>query len=330
MPTRLFTCICSILVLAMLAFACGDAEAARLGGGRSFGGKPSMSKPFTSPAPSPAAPAMSQQTNRQTPGAAAAAPAGRGMFGGMGGMLGGLLAGGLIGSMLFGGGMGGGGGFLDIILIAGLLYLAYKFFSRRKAASQSTAQGVRDGNATTLDAFRGGAESTLNQRSATPQPAPTQKGGFDWDALTSAPASAAASTPITVEPGTPKLPEGFDEEEFLRGAKAAYARLNTAWDKRDLNDIAQFSTPAFLAEIRQQAEEDKTPGKTELMLVNASIVELENVGAEQIIQVYFTVLLREDPTQDTPTEIREVWHFVRPLNGSDSWKLDGIQQVENM
>lgn len=329
MPTRLFTCICSMLVLAMLAFACGDAEAARLGGGRSFGGKPSMSKPFTSPAPSSTAPAMSQQTNRQMPGAAAAAPASRGLFGGMGGMLGGLLAGGLIGSMLFGGGFSG-GGFLDIILIAGLLYLAFKFFSRRKAASQSTAQGVRDGNATTFDAFRGGAaEDTVNQRS-TPKPAPTQKGGFDWDALTSAPAGAAASTSVAVEPGTPRLPEGFDEEEFLRGAKAAYARLNTAWDKRDLNDIAQFSTPAFLAEIRQQAEEDKTPGTTELMLVNASIVELENVGEEQIIQVYFTVLLREDPTQDTPTEIREVWHFVRPLNGSDSWKLDGIQQVENM
>ena len=56
-------------------------------------------------------------------------------------MLGGLLAGSLLGSLLFGGGFNG-GGFLDIILIGGLLFLAFKFFSRRRAATQGgwTAQ----------------------------------------------------------------------------------------------------------------------------------------------------------------------------------------------
>ena len=128
----------------------------------------------------------------------------------------------------------------------------------------------------------------------------------------------------------PKKPAGFDEEEFLRGAKAAYTRLNNAWDKRDLSDIAQFSTPAFQKEIQQQAAEDKTPGNTEIMLVNASLLSVDTVGDEQIAQVYFNVLLREDPSQEAPIDVREIWHFVRPASGDGTWKLDGIQQVENV
>lgn len=151
------------------------------------------------------------------------------------------------------------------------------------------------------------------------------KGGFDWDALTT---PSSGQQPLYQD--EPKKPAGFDEEEFLRGAKAAYTRLNNAWDKRDLSDIAQFSTPAFQKEIQQQAAEDKTPGNTEIMLVNASLLSVDTVGDEQIAQVYFNVLLREDPSQEAPIDVREIWHFVRPASGDGTWKLDGIQQVENV
>lgn len=105
MPKSFFACLSAVLVLVMLAFAYGEADAARIGGGRSFGGRPSMSQPYTKPLPSNPSSSFSQQTNRQSQQAAnAASPAGRGLFGGMGGMLGGLLAGSLLGSLLFGGG----------------------------------------------------------------------------------------------------------------------------------------------------------------------------------------------------------------------------------
>ena len=66
------------------------------------------------------------------------------------------------------------------------------------------------------------------------------------------------------------------------------------------------------------------------MLVNASLLSVDTVGDEQIAQVYFNVLLREDPSQETPIDVREIWHFVRPASGDGTWKLDGIQQVENV
>lgn len=317
MPKKISTCLSAFLILVMLAFAYGEANAARIGGGRSFGGRPSMSQPFTKPTPPVNSQSMRQQTAQRQQAANTATP-NRGLFGGMGGVLGGLLAGSLIGSLLFGGGFSG-GGFLDIIIIAVLLYFGFKFLARRRAASQTAATQAA-GHAPNFD--MGGQQPTdsIHQRSS------EQRGGFDWNALTTP--AAGSSQPAYQE--SSRVPAGFDEEEFLRGAKAAYTRLNASWDKRDLNDIAQFTTPAFLAELRKQAEEDKTPGTTEIMLVNASIVEVNTVEQEEIVQVYFDVLLREDPAQDAPTEVREVWHFVRPANGQGTWKLDGIQQVESV
>ena len=140
MPKSFFACLSAVLVLVMLAFAYGEADAARIGGGRSFGGRPSMSQPYTKPLPSNPSSSFSQQTNRQSQQAAAAAsPAGRGLFGGMGGMLGGLLAGSLLGSLLFGGGFNG-GGFLDIILIGVILFIAGP--RRRARASPTRATSI--------------------------------------------------------------------------------------------------------------------------------------------------------------------------------------------
>ena len=321
MPKSFYACLSAVLVLVMLAFAYGEADAARIGGGRSFGGRPSMSQPYTKPLPSSPSSTVNQQTNRQGQQMANTAAPGRGLFGGMGGMLGGLLAGSLLGSLLFGGGFSG-GGFLDIILIAVLLFFAFKFFGRRRAATQGAGQpnvGGFDAAPSTPD--------PVQQRTATPQApqnTPQSKGGFDWNALTT---PAASQQNLYQDEAKPV---GFDEDEFLRGAKAAYTRLNKAWDKRDLTDIGQFATPAFLKELQQQADEDKNPGNTELMLVNASLVSVDTVSGEQIAQVYFNVLLREDPSQEAPIDVREIWHFVRPASGDGNWKLDGIQQVENM
>ena len=66
MPKSFYACLSAVLVLVMLAFAYGEADAARIGGGRSFGGRPSMSQPYTKPLPSNPSSSFNQQTNRQS------------------------------------------------------------------------------------------------------------------------------------------------------------------------------------------------------------------------------------------------------------------------
>ena len=143
-----------------------------------------------------------------------------------------------------------------------------------------------------------------------------------WDALRGQ-GAAQAETPGPQIP----MPPGFDADEFLRGAKMAYTRLQASWDKRDMNDIAQFTTEAVQKSVREQMAADPKPSSTEILLVNAQLLGVTNEGEEQYAQVFFDVLLRETPAQETPSSAREVWHFMRPATGGN-WKLDGIQQVE--
>ena len=139
-----------------------------------------------------------------------------------------------------------------------------------------------------------------------------------WDALRGQGADQAE----TPGPQIP-MPPGFDADEFLRGAKMAYTRLQASWDKRDMNDIAQFTTTAVQDSVREQMAADPKPSTTEILLVNAQLLGVTNEGEEQYAQVFFDVLLRETPAQETPSSAREVWHFVRPVTGGN-WKLDGI------
>ncbi|MBD5557890.1 MAG: Tim44 domain-containing protein [Desulfovibrio sp.] len=300
-----------VILLAAFALALPDsAEAARMGGGRSFGSRPYMSTPAQRPAmrqQAPAANARNAQATTQRPG----------MFGGMGGLFGGLLAGTLLGSLLSGNGLGGGGGFLDIIIIGLLIYVGLKLFARfRNRQSQEPAPAG--------GGLFGGSRPDLTNDSANQPFARSNTQASGWDALRNL--TGQGTEPPAADQGV-DVPAGFDTEEFLRGAKMAYTRMQKAWDRRDLDDIAQFATPAVMQALREQMAAEPGPSHTEIMLVNAQLLGAENEGDDQRAQVFFDVLLRERPDQDAPSSAREVWHFLREGVGG-TWKLDGIQQVE--
>lgn len=308
MQIKAFLTILVLLCCSLMLTLTDDALAARLGGGKSFGSKPFMSTPAPAPKPQQSFGQRPGASQTQTqPGAAAAARPG-GMFGGMGGIMGGLLAGTLIGSLLSGHGFAG-GGFMDILLFGLVIFLGLKLFAAFRG-SQKTAQ-----------ATAGADNAQSMQQNAGMRRDDTSGNG--WDALRSQATSGETATPGPQIP----MPPGFDADEFLRGAKMAYTRLQAAWDKRDMSDISQFSTEAVQNSVREQMEADPKPSTTEILLVNAQLLGVTNEGEEQYAQVFFDVLLRENPDQQTPASAREVWHFVRPATGGH-WKLDGIQQVE--
>ncbi len=301
--------VLTLCVACMAAFALSipsDADAKRIGGGRSFGSSPSMSRP----APSAPGGAIRQESNtfrRQTSPSAGAGAATMARPG-WGGMLGGLLAGTFIGSMLSGtgtgmGGAGAGGGLLDLILIGLLVYFGIKLFRRFKANQQNGTESAYHRTDSQSGAFSGGSA---------------------WDSLKDAVSGSGQTYDMRQASA---IPADFNQEEFLLGAKMAYNRLQESWDRRDLDDIAQFATPPVLRELRAQYEEDPNPGVTQVLKVDASVVEVREEGDEQRVSVFFDVLMREDPEQANPEQVRELWHFVRSRHGDNSWRLDGIQQM---
>lgn len=282
---------------------CGDfmvdqAEAARFGGGRSFGGNRSYRQPTQAPSRQQVAPAQNSAVNR------GAAPA----MGGMRGFLGPLLAGSMLGALFFGGGFHG-FGMADVVVILLGVFLLNRFIrSRRRAAELAAAEAG------------GAGGGYYDARQADPQS--SGSGGSAWDRLRGDAGGQAGQADQPAQ--GPRLPEDFDAEEFLAGAKLMFTRMQESWDQRDLDDIAEFTTAPVLEEITRQAEEDPTPARTDILLVKARLLEVKREGAAETASVYFEVLLRERREQES-FEMREVWHFLRQ-NGQ-SWKLDGIQQA---
>jgi predicted lipid-binding transport protein (Tim44 family) len=210
-------------------------------------------------------------------------------------MVGGLLMGGLIGSMLFGGGFAG-PGMLDMLLLGVGGFRRFKLIRSRRMATANSAPYAYQGSGTERTAAAGGGWGQRLEPQA-------QQG--------------------------PVLPKGFEEQEFLAGAKALYVRLQGSWDRRDIDDIRQFTSPEVPAEISRQAAAAPNPGNPEILMVDARILEARTDGPETVISVLFDALLREDGPGAPSDQVREVWHIRRDESASaPQWTLEGIQQLE--
>lgn len=291
--TRLVFSLMVLFVFALFYTWIDQAEARRMGGGRSFGSSPSYQRSAPSPTSPQKSPSQPAQPGQATP-AAAPRP--------FGGMLGGLLMGGLIGSLLFGGMHSWGGpGLLDILLIGGALFFVYRFIKARRLATQEAGQA----------AFSTGLGSQENWGSAS--------SGY----------GAIQGTEVPAASEEVNIPQDFDQKDFMKGAKAAYTRLQSSWDKRDLEDIRHFTSKEVWEEISRQAQEDSKPSKTEILRVNARLLEVASSNSHTVASVLFDVMMRESKEEDTAKEVREIWHFSKDDKDPKSfWVLEGIQQVE--
>lgn len=127
--------------------------------------------------------------------------------------------------------------------------------------------------------------------------------------------------------GTVAVPAGFDTEDFLKGARMVFARLQQSWDSRNIDDIAQFTTPEVYEEIASQAAQNPTPSQSELLLVNARLMEVREEESELLATVFFDVLMREDTADAQTEQVREIWHFLKSEQYGNMWRLDGIEHV---
>lgn len=292
------------IVLALSVFSAfsmpDNADARRFGGGHSIGRTTTVR---------PSAPAgvtsnqhfQQQQRSALNNNAGAAAMNRTGMFGGL---FGGLLAGTLLGSLLMGGGVGGGGGLLDLIIIGLIVYFGIKFFKSRR--QNNTNQSY-----TSQNEYYNQTQNYSNQAENNTSSA--------WDNLRSARADNSGQTPYTAA-GT------FNTEEFLEGAKKLYVRMQESWDMRDIDDIKQFTSPIMHKDIEEQFKEDPNPSKTEIILINPSVLEVKQEGDYEQVAVLFDVLMKE-AENDSNEQVKEIWNFSRNKAKNGNWVLDGIQTI---
>ncbi len=285
------------LVVAVMGFtvAMSGAEAKRLGGGGSFGkSSPSFSRQATPQGPNQMTPAQ----RPAQPGAPAPKPASPWK-----GILGGALLGLGLGALLSHFGLGGElAGMISTLLMVMLFAVAAMFIFRmikRRSEPQPAYAGPMERNQTP-DTFR------------TPEIGSNLGGG------SSAPAPQFATQPV--------VPEGFDVPSFLRHAKTNFIRMQAAWDRADVNDIREFTTPEMFAELKMQlSERGATANHTDVVTIDAEMLGVESNSVEHLASVRFSGMIREE--ENAPTQhFTEIWVLSKPLNGNQGWLLAGIQQ----
>jgi len=281
------------LVLA-IGLSVGSAEAARMGGGKSVG----MQR--QSVAPRPVAP--TQQATPAVPsapaGAAAPAPK-RNWMGPLAGIAAGLGIGALLSSFGMGGLGGGMGSILMIALLAGAAFFVVRFLLRRKTP-----------NAQPADAMQFAGIGGLPTMAKSLEPAPL----FG--------SSAPANTPVVQ-----RVPEDFDSEGFLRVAKLNFIRLQAANDAKNLDDMREFVSPEMFAELKMQMDErGNTPQQTDVVTLQAELLEVTTEANRHIASVHFSGIIRE-VVGAAPAPFNEVWNLSKPVEGNQGWVISGIQQL---
>jgi predicted lipid-binding transport protein (Tim44 family) len=120
-------------------------------------------------------------------------------------------------------------------------------------------------------------------------------------------------------------PIGFDTNAFLRDAKSQFIRLQAAYDQKNLQDIRQFTAPVVFAEIQLQLQErGDQENITDVISLDAELLDIVAHGQSQIASVRFTGLLRED-NHPVNTVLNEIWHFEKS-GASSQWVVSGVQQ----
>lgn len=251
------------------------------------------------------------------------------------GMLGGLALGGMLGAMFFGGAFEG-FNFMDILIFGGIAYLLYKLFLGKAGARQRPAYSSNNYRASEQNDYSSGYSKT--QQSPFSTSTKQSSTGFDTDYLFNKDKSQNSTSNVAgsyndVDAGFNEeseniVPEGFDEVDFLAGAKGAFKDLQKAWDKHELAEIRGLTTDKVFAEIQDQLKNSNELSQTDILKVDAELLSIREIDSELEAVVLFDTIIREEADEQAE-QVREVWHFIKSKNSLQSkWYLDGIQQLE--
>jgi predicted lipid-binding transport protein (Tim44 family) len=128
------------------------------------------------------------------------------------------------------------------------------------------------------------------------------------------------------------VPEGFDAAGFVAAAKRNFLTLQDAWDRSDIPTLRSMMTDEMVGEIRTQLAEreqhlDGQPNKTDVVMLEAQLLGIEDIGDAYMASVEFSGMIREQPSAG-PSPFREVWNMTKPRDGGSGWLVAGVQALQ--
>jgi len=290
---------------------------ARAGGSRSSGSRGSRS--YSKPASSYSQPSQSQPRQQfASPPSPMQQPGGgfmRSMAGGiMGGLLGGMLFSSLAGAGSgWGGGMGGSGiGLFEIILLAGLGYMIYRFIKKKRELSLAPSAG----------------QGACQREAVTPI-------SYGYQAV-----EPAASDVDTGMSHIRQMDPSFDENRFSDTVMDTFFRIQGAWMNRDLAPVSGLLTDEMKRILQEDLDRllrDRQVNRMENIAVRkVEIAEVWQESGQDFVTALIHANLLDYTTDDAsgavvsgsktePVKFEEYWTFARPV-GNNPWRLSAISQ----
>jgi len=298
-----------------------ESEAKRLGSGRASGMQRQMpakqadaSPPAQNAAPNNAAATPNQAAKPAQANAAAqtaAQPAKRSWMGPIAGLAAGLGLAALASHFGFGEELAN---FMMIALLAVVAMVAIGWIMRRMRGAQPAGPQLAGAGAPFPSAPQPGAQAASTMA--------REAQGVFGGASSASGSAAAPSGP------QPVRPEGFDADGFTRIAKMIFIRLQAANDEANLDDLRKFTTPELFASLRLDLQErGQASQQTDVMQLDAELVDTAQENGQWVASVRFSGLIREEVGQGAEP-FNELWHLVKPLDGSREWAIAGITPLQ--
>ena len=212
-----------------------------------------------------------------------------------------------------------GGGILNILLLAGIAYFLVRSF-RRRSGGDKTRPGLwghRDQNEDAVD------DSSERPAGRLVRPMDRHEAARQaWDLLSSD--ENVRPTPTTPTSTPSAKTDGFDETEFLEGAKVFYSRFQQASGEQDFQSLRDFISDEVFNDAMSQAGQ----GPIEVMLLNAKMMEMKSEEGRTTATVFYDAQLRVGEGGQ-PVHQRVVWEFSRDDTVSGAlWVLEKINKVD--
>jgi predicted lipid-binding transport protein (Tim44 family) len=314
----LATMLIAVSAAGMLAVSF-DAEARRMGGGKSLGRQSSNVTQQRQAVTPPAAANTAQRSAAPAAGAAAAGTAAKSGMSRFLGPLAGIAAGLGIAALLSSMGLGGAMlEFLSSAILIGIVVFGVMFLIRRLrgAGSRTATQGAGNVN----NQYRQSNDPGMQpQYPRAAQPAPAAP-------VSAAPAAAAYAAPeqTEVDPSW-FIPADFDITSFLANSKQRFVEIQALWDKGDVNALREYLTDDLLIEATPQIQQrESDDSSTEVVLLNAELLGIEKVAGGHLASIRYSGMLREGQGTEA-FRFEEVWNLYKEDNAG--WLVAGIQQL---
>lgn len=143
-----------------------------------------------------------------------------------------------------------------------------------------------------------------------------------WSVLSSDP-QQNENTPLPEQGATAS---GFNESEFLEGAKLFYTRIQQINEQSELDELSSLLSTDVHARLLATVDGRE---RTQVMLLDARVMENNSENGHTVLSVFYDAQLRVGAEGERTVHSRDVWEFSRD-DASDGafWILEQINKVD--